>query len=305
MTVLEAPPATVVRREPPIASPPPTRTWTEAQLVVARAFLVVGLVTAWVLGYVLLLSAFEANHAQHRLYRELRTELALGTVPTGAPIESGKPVALLDVPRAGIDDLVVVEGTSASELQQGPGHLRGTVLPGQQGVSMLLGRSLSYGAPFGGLSKLRTGDRITVTTSQGKFTYVVTGARRPGDRAPQALETGGGRLTLVTALSENRLGRLAPTDPVFVDATLEGKAAAPGPVSTKVDDEQPLKSRVPGGTVAELVLALQLLVGALIGVSWARARWTPLAAWLTGAPVVLAALWLVSSLAFRLLPNLA
>ncbi|MBO9523928.1 MAG: class E sortase [Nocardioidaceae bacterium] len=304
MSTLEQP-RTVVRREPVLGAPPPARTWTEAQLGIARAFLVVGVVTVWVLVYVLVLSAFEANHAQHRLYGELRTQLALGTVPTGAPIAGGAPVALLDAPRAGIDDLVVVEGTSATELQQGPGHLRGTVLPGQQGVSVLLGRALSYGGPFGGLGKLRTGDRITVTTSQGRFSYAVTGARRGGDPAPAAPEAGSGRLSLVTALSGNRLGRLAPTDPVYVDATLVGKAAAPGPVSTKVDDEQPLDSRVTTGTLAELVLALQLLVGTLLGAAWARSRWTPLAAWLSAAPVVLAALWLVSLLTFRLLPNLA
>jgi sortase A len=304
MTVLEAP-STVVRREPVLAAPPATRAWHGGGLFVAHAFLVIGLATTWVLGYEVVLSGFEANHAQHRLYRELRTELALGTVPTGAPIDAGKPVALLDVPRAGIDHLVVVEGTSATELQQGPGHQRGTVLPGQHGVSVLLGRSLSYGGPFGGVDRLRTGDRITVTTSQGRFRYEVTGARRRGDPAPEAPAADSGRLTLVTALAGNRLGRLAPTDPVFVDAILVGKAAAPGPESTAVKDEKPLQHRASTGTLAELVLALQLLVAALAGVSWARSRWSSLAAWLAGAPVVLAALWLASSLAFRLLPNLA
>ena len=46
------------------------------------------------------------------------------------------------------------------------------------------------------------------------------------------------------------------------------------------------------------------LVLALVGFAWARARWSPAGAWIAGAPCVLAALWLASSIGSRLLPGL-
>jgi sortase A len=45
----------------------------------------------------------------------------------------------------------VVEGTASSDLLDGPGHLRSTVLPGQVGTSVVMGRAKTYGAPFGAI----------------------------------------------------------------------------------------------------------------------------------------------------------
>ena len=41
------------------------------------------------------------------------------------------------------------------------------------------------------------------------------------------------------------------------------------------------------------------------GLSWAYTRWTAWQVWLVGVPSVLALLWLVTSYAILLLPNLA
>lgn len=295
---------TVVRQEPARSTARPTTSWAGAQLVLARTLLVLGFVVVWVLAYLTFLSGFEANHAQSRLYSELRTQLALGLAPVGAPIATGAPVAVVSVPRAGIKNLVVVEGTSGRQLQDAPGHLRGTVLPGQQGTSALLGRSLSYGGPFGKLGKLHVGDPIQVTTGQGSFTYRVTGARRSGDPLPASPPVGEGRLVLVTALGSGPLAKLSPSDTVYLDATLGSKAVAPGARSAAVADEAPMKASFGVGTLALLALALQLLALVLVATSWARVRWSPLAAWIVGVPMVVGALWAVSSLATQLLPNL-
>jgi sortase A len=305
MTLTEQalPPATVVRREPPRAEPPPSRGWTGWHLDVGRTFIVVSLIATWVVVYLAVLSGFEQGHAQRELYDSFRTELALGTAPIGAPIDSGTPVALLDVPRAGIDHVIVVEGTGSGELKDGPGHLRGSVLPGQTGISVLLGRSLSFGGPFGSLTDLKAGDPITVTTGQGTFTYRVSGARQEGDPVPAAPAAGTGRLTLVTAVGSGPLARLTPSDAVYFDAVLD-KAVGPGPRSAKVLSEQPMKTHVGAGTLAELALALQLLLGVSVAAVWARVRWSSTAAWITGVPMIFAALWLVSSIGSRLLPNL-
>lgn len=297
-------PRTVVRQEPARSTARPTTSWAGIQVAVGRTILVFGVLVVWVLSYLTFLSGFEQNHAQSRLYSELRTQLALGLAPTGAPIASGAPVAVITIPRAGVKNLVVVEGTSSRLLQDGPGHKRGTVLPGQQGTSKVLGRSLSYGGPFGGLGKLRVGDPITVTTGQGTFTYRVTGARREGDPLPADPTGKDSRLILITALGSGPLAKLSPSDTINLDATLSAKAVAPGPVSAPVADEAPMRASYGTGTLALLALALQLLAAVLVATSWARVRWSPLAAWIIGTPMVLAALWAVSTLATQLLPNL-
>ena len=65
---------------------------------------------------------------------------------------------------AGLENVVVVEGTSSSDLLEGPGHLRDSPLPGQLGESIVMGKSATAGAPFGGIARLRKGDVINVTT---------------------------------------------------------------------------------------------------------------------------------------------
>lgn len=292
---------TTVRSTPVDATPLVAPGSRRARHLVSESALVTVLLLVWVFAYLLVLSGFEQGHQQARLYGELRTALALGEAPTGAPIATGTPVALLDAPRAGIDHLVVVEGTDPHALQHGPGHAAGSVLPGQAGTSVLLGRSLSFGAPFGRVPSLRVGDAVTVTTVQGRFTYRVSGVRRSGDPVPPAPTAGAGRLVLVTAAGP---GRLTPSDTVYVDAALDGTAQPAGPTAAADPQGAPLASDHGLTTLALLALALQLLVAALAWSAWARVRWSAVAAWVTGVPVVVAALWVTSSVATRLLPNL-
>ena len=83
--------------------------------------------------YLFVLSGLEQGHAQSALYERLRTELAEGTAPTGAPIAAGSPVALLSIPDAGVDGpRSSSRAAGPAQLQDGPGHVLGSVLPGQQ-----------------------------------------------------------------------------------------------------------------------------------------------------------------------------
>ena len=56
--------------------------------------------------------------------------------------------------------------------------------------------------------------------------------------------------------------------------------------------------------VLALVLALPLLLVGVMVAMWLRLRWGLWQAWLTGLPLILAGLWLVSTSAVQLLPNL-
>jgi sortase A len=273
--------------------------------LVARSALVwFSLLMVWLVIYALALSGFQEQRSQHNLYAKLRVELAGETAPVGGAIPTGTPVALLDAPRGGVHDAVVVEGTSSKDLQKGPGHLSDTSLPGQAGVSAILGKGVTFDAPFANITKLSPGDPITVTTGQGVAHYVVSDVRRSGDPLPGRLAAGQGRLTLVAALGNGWRSGWAPTGIVYVDATLQGTAlAAPSGRPTQVaPGESPMASNP--GALDALVLWLQLLVVVVIVVTWARVRWGGWQVWLVGAPVVLAVAWTVTETSAQLLPNL-
>lgn len=265
----------------------------------------------------LLLLGFAANlavlgglrHArdQRVAYADFREELATATAPTGQRDENGKllvggrPVALLLIPQLHLHE-VVFEGTTGEILASGPGHQRDTVLPGQPGRCVIMGRRAAYGGPFRDLPGLVRGDQFTVITGQGTHGYRVIGVRVAGDPQPAPVEPGQGRLTLLTADGSP----LAPSGIIRVDAELMTK-----PVET------PSRAIAAGGILAtELPLAAdsqqwmyavllgQALLLITVGTVWVRTRWGRWQTWLAAAPVLGAVgLALADRVAF-LLPNL-
>jgi sortase A len=251
-------------------------------------------------------STLGEQRAQHQLYAKLRGLLdpASPTSPAiGGVIPPGTPVALLAAPTAGIRDTVVVEGTASGDLLAGPGHLRDTVLPGQQGQSILFGKSLTAGAPFAHIAALHRGDVVTAITGQGRFSYDVVGTRIPGDPVP-TVPAGGGLLTLVTSSGPQGVGRLAPDKLVYVDATLRGTpvAAAPGsPLAVPVSE---LPGRSDPSAWPLVVIWLIALVFSATASAWAWWRWGRWKTWLVGGALVVGALYGAAGEAMRLLPNL-
>ena len=96
---------------------------------------------------------------------------------------------------------VVVEGARSGQLRAGPGHVVGSALPGQPGNAVIAGRRTLYGGPFKHLDSLEPGDRIVVTTGQGKSTYRVTGIAKSYGAVHGSVfgDYGDNRLTLFTA----------------------------------------------------------------------------------------------------------
>jgi sortase A len=257
----------------------------------------------WLLLYAFVLSGLQQHRTNTVLYAALRerlTGLAKTTVPLGGAIKPGTPIALLKAPQAGLPNEVIVEGTAPGDLTAGPGHRRNTPLPGQAGVSVLYGRSATFGAPFAHVTRLEHGDKLTVTTGQGTFTYVVDGVRHAGDPTPAQLPDGGGRLSLVTATGS----RFAPSKTVYVDATLQGatQPTPPGRPASVPQSEQAMQGD-PSGLIF-LVLWLMALVAVAVGAAWARLRWGLWQAWVVGIPILIAVLWGASRGALMLLPNL-
>lgn len=300
------PRASITRREPmPSASvavtPRPQRQLWEAT---ALWFLTaLGIVAGWSLLYAFVLSGYQEHSAQDALYATLRNELALGVAPLGQKIALGDPVAVLLVPQAGVN-AVVVDGTTAGLLERGPGLKADTPLPGEAGTSIIYGRSTLFGGPFRHLGALVPGDLLQVTTGQGTFNYRVHDVRYSGGPAPPPLAAGGGRLTLTTTAGGGWRSLGVPNRYLYVDATLIGKAAAtPAGMPTAIPDNQRPMQGDPSALIA-LVFWLQLLFLVVLALIWVRSRWGPRLTWLIGAPAMLGLAWVVSEVAFQLLPNL-
>lgn len=289
----------------PSSGPAPSRDKAgDVAGVLADGLGVLSLLALWLVAQVLFLGGLSESRAQTLAFRELRTELAAATAPTGGAVAPGKPVALLTIPSLG-REMVLVEGTASGDLLAGPGHRRDTPLPGQEGVSLVYGRARTYGGPFGDLTKLRAGDTLTALTQQGKATFRVDAVRRAGDPVPQPLSSGSARLTLVTAEGQaGALSALTAGSVVYVDASLQGKAfvaSAGRPVA--VPHAERAMANDPSA-LPPLVLCLAALLVIVAWVGFARRRWPTGLVWLVTAPVVLALAWSTTDVVMRLLPNL-
>ncbi|MFJ8111140.1 class E sortase [Streptomyces sp. NPDC096132] len=96
---------------------------------------------------------------------------ATGT-PSPAPYRSGKPFAVMYIPRLGFTwNKPVLEGTSTGTLKKGLGHYTGTARLGQTGNFSVAGHRRTYGDPFKDFPKLRRGDAVVLTDGTTWFTY--------------------------------------------------------------------------------------------------------------------------------------
>ncbi|MCW2765043.1 MAG: class sortase [Nocardioides sp.] len=288
-----------VRRRRETAPPRPphpksgSRDWDTATLVAGGLTVLAMLVVAFG-GFLFGATKLQANRTQDVLFDEIKVSLAQATVPVGGVIASGTPLGIVEIPDLGVEQ-VFVAGSASEQTIGGPGLRHDSVLPGQAGVSVLVGRRSSYGAPFAHLGDLRTGDTILVTTGQGRFTYVVD-LVRTSDAPPASIVQAASRLTLVTSDPA-----IAPSRTLQVSAQLQGDALPASSGTATVADD------VPGvgssGRRVALLLWAQLLLIVTGGVTWASMRLPGRAVWIGAVPVLLAILWNVFENLAVLLPN--
>jgi sortase A len=128
--------------------------------------------------------------AAHRIRRQ-----ALALLRAGRP--AGAAMGSISIPSIGLKS-VFVETTDHGALERGPGHYKGTVLPGLAGTVGLAGHRTTYGAPFRRVNELGKGSRIILDMPYGTFTYKVTGSRitTPGDASSLVSHAGTHRLVL-------------------------------------------------------------------------------------------------------------
>ena len=281
----------------------PSRPLSDTAAVVSTSLTVLAVVVAWFLAQLMLLGGLEQGRAQDRLYDEFREQLAAGTAPIGGIIAPGAPVAVLSIPSLGWEQ-VVTEGTSSGTLIHGPGHRRDTVLPGQSGVSLIHGRSSTFGRPLATLLSEGPGTAMTVVTGQGTMKYTLGRVRRAGDPMPPAPTGTASRITFVTAEGSGRLSALTPGDVVYVDATSTGEGFAVPPGRLNAIGPSEVAMAADTSVMASLALSLGALAAVTAGALVMRRRFGLVRTWVIGAPIVLALAWLAADLATYLLPNL-
>jgi cellulose synthase/poly-beta-1,6-N-acetylglucosamine synthase-like glycosyltransferase len=118
--------------------------------------------------------------------------------PLPARPVAGTTVARVQIVGPGID-LLVVEGTAATELNRDVGHVPGTPLPGTLGDSVLVGHRVAYGGPLRHLPQVLVGDEVDVTVGGGRARYAVVSVGTQGGRTVALPTAYAGTLTVVTS----------------------------------------------------------------------------------------------------------
>jgi sortase A len=264
------------------------------------ALTVVGVLLAMFLLYLYVFSGLTGARNQNQLLHSLTgNPKAIFSLASGRAPRNGQPVAILDIPALGLNK-GVVEGTTAADLQLGPGLVSSnglSGLPGEPGSAVIAGRRVSFGGPFSKLGNLQPGDKIHVFDGAGSFTFSVTSVQTVNNGIISVPTYGRSWLTLVTSNSS-----WLPTGRLVVVARIDGQTA-----TTKNPRGGPYSLPSFGGDPAAGVLAalwaLAFLV-ILVMMLFTIRRWRqPMVSWLLAAPILLACgLFACESLA-RCLPS--
>lgn len=117
-------------------------------------------------------------------------------------VPSGAPVVRVIIPSIRLDE-VVVEGLSDRDLWAGPGHMPGTVFPGQNGNSVV---SAHRDRHFHRLDDLRVGDVIETQTPMMSVMWRITQRRVVGKEERAIFESTTPMLTLTTCWPTRYVG---------------------------------------------------------------------------------------------------
>jgi sortase A len=220
------------------------------------------------------------------------------------PPPSGEAVAVIRIPRIGVDQ-AVVEGVSVADLRKGPGHYPSTPLPGEAGNAAIAGHRTTYGAPFNRLDELAAGDEVLVITQRGNSTYRVLEKKivRP-DQVEVLDPTPEPRLTLTTCHPKYSAAKRL----IVVAGFAPGETAPPpSPAPTATGPETNLADQLADPGLAtdrsKLPTVAWGAATALVGATWwwavRRRHWTT---YLAGALGFLAVLFVFYAHLELLLP---
>jgi sortase A len=167
-----------------------------------RSFYLAGLVLVGYTAGANLQSGIMSSVLDWQLDRRLESS-AQGGEAFSSP-DPGSVLGRLEIPRL---DLAtpILEGTEASSLQYGVGHIAGTAFPGSPGNVGLAGHRDRC---FRQLKDARIGDRIEIATPDGLFHYRIASLSVVRPHQTEVLAgSEESKLTLITCYPFNYLGR--------------------------------------------------------------------------------------------------
>lgn len=256
---------------------------------IGRALITIGLLILGFLAYQLWGTGIYTAREQSSLKANFRVELEVAATttttqgkppPTPAPPQ-GQPLAVIQIPKIGLE-AIVVEGVTVADLRKGPGHYPETPLPGQIGNAAIAGHRTTYGAPFHRIDELLVGDSIVVRTIDGNYTYKVTEQLIVDRRDVHVLiPTTKAELTLTSCHP-----KFSASQRMIVKAVLEEELSAEPTVSTvKNDSKADFQSGIAEHKPGTGPLFVWLFAAAVVGVLWwlAFRRWRRWTTWVAGA----------------------
>jgi LPXTG-site transpeptidase (sortase) family protein len=143
--------------------------------------------------------AWDAAQAHNAVVRA--RSVALSRAPQPAPAE-GTPVGRLVIPRIDLDE-IMLEGIETEDLNAGPGHLPGSVLPGERGNSIV---SAHRDRHFNHFDALKVGDTVVTESRVGHTMWVIVSQRVVDKDARALFRTSDTTLTLTTCWPIRYLG---------------------------------------------------------------------------------------------------
>ena len=141
-------------------------------------------------------------------------------------VAAGAPVVRVMIPSIRLDE-VVVEGLSDKDLWAGPGHMPGTVFPGQNGNSVI---SAHRDRHFHRLDEVRVGDMIETQTPQVSVLWRVTQRRVVGKDVRAIFDSPSPLMTLTTCWPTRYVGP-APDRLVLTAEPVSMKERETGPTA--------------------------------------------------------------------------
>ena len=256
-----------------------------------RACITLGTLLLLFVVYQLWGTGIREAQAQNRLESDFEVALDKGntptttpdpqTVPSIPPAAEGEATAIIEIPRIGLER-VVVEGVAVADLKKGPGHYPETPLPGQEGNAAIAGHRTTYGAPFNRINELEKGDEILVQTLQGKFRYLVTEQLIVSPSQVEVLEDKGDNRLTLTACHPKYSARQR----IVVVGELSGPALPARPTG-RVSFED-----ISGGGGLLTTILYGLLCASIWLFAWALGRvWKKWPAYVLGLPFFLVGLF--------------
>jgi len=247
------------------------------------AMMGIGLLIVLFLVYLFAFTPLTASRNQQRLTQSLISDpLARFHLIGGALPPEGSAVAVLEIPALGLHQVVVV-GTSAADLTNGPGLMPGSVIPGSAGNSVIAARRVTFGAPFRSIGSLRRGQRIVAVDGAGTFTYRVT----------RVFTVSAGHKDVVVPTVANRITLVTSDSSTVVSGRLVVEAKLVGPPVAVADSTQAVPSYdlgLSGDTAAGGLAVLWSLLTVFVLTFAAFVAWKWRRTWLTylvAAPVVM------------------